>query len=418
MAAAFVSGPASADTAEAYLGSAAARGLNIKVVTPLTAGDDALQTTLGSAFAKAGSDQTATAVGIGQVLPDLASTKKEAAASAGQNVSLPKGCAQAHDLADIVNLGLACGEAAASAVGGLPVASAKGSIVGFDVNGQVALTELDAATTAIGGILSGALDTVCATLDATCDVTTTVQDLVTSVLETQTLNVAAGESTANVVTTAQSITSSATASGAVVRILPLPQVNGLPSTDPVATIEVGSAKATAVYDRAAGTSNASADPAVVRVKFNTVLTQALGYNEIAVQPEANEIETVETILKGTPLESDITVAGTQIVKNPDGTQGAIADGVKLHLLKPLGESSPGALDGGITIELAHAEAGVAGAPAQVTPPTIPTVDIPRSDGPAELPRTGGTPWVPVAGAAALALAAVVRRAGMKAAASR
>lgn len=412
LAGAFVSGPASADNAEVFLGSAAARGLNVKVVSPLALEDvpSTLQASLGSAFAEASSAQTAKAEGIGQLLPTLlASTKKTAVANVGESVNQPKGCAEAHDLEGIVNLGIACGSATASAVNGLPQAHSVGSVAGLNVNGQTALEDLEAVTTIVGDTLSGALNTVCQTLNQTCDVTTTLQDLVTSILETETLNVAVGESTADVVTEANKITSTSSASGAVVRLLPLPQVNGLPSTDPVATIEVSSAKATASYDRLAGASSASADPAIVRVKFNTVLTQALGVNEIAIGPGHSE-----TILPGSALESDIIVAGSTV--SADKTR-AVADGVKLHLLKPLGESAPGALDGGIMLELAHAEAGVAGTPAVVTPPAPdPGIDSPRA--PAELPRTGGTPWIPVAGAGALALAAVVRRASMKAAASK
>jgi hypothetical protein len=416
LAGAFVSGPASADNAEVFLGSAAARGLNVKVVSPLALDGvpNTLQASLGSAFAEASSAQTAKAEGIGQLLPTLlASTKKTAIANAGESVNLPKGCAQAHDLEGIVNLGLACGSAVANVVNGLPQAHSAGSVAGLNVNGQTALLDLEAATTVVGDTLMGALDTVCDTLADTaeevCDVTTTVKDLVTSILETETLNVAVGESTADVVTEAGKITSTSSASGAVVRLLPLPQVNGLPSTEPVATIEVSSAKATAAYDRVAGASTASADPAIVRVKFNTVLTQALGLNEIAVTPGQSH-----TILAGTPLESDIIVAGSTI---SDNNTRAVADGVKLHLLKPLGQSAAGALDGGIMLELAHAEAGVAGTPAVITPVETPRViETPRA--PAELPRTGGTPWIPVAGAGALALAAVVRRASMKAAASK
>ena len=192
LAGAFVSGPASADTAEAYIGSAAARGLNIKVVTPAVGsqGGGSIQATLGSAFARVSSDQTAKAQGIGQVVPDLASTNKLAEATAGQSVNKPKGCAQAQDLADIVDLGLACGEATASAVDGLPKAFSKGSVAGLTGDGQVALGKLDAVTTPIGAILETALDTVCDTLAGaaaeageTCDaVETTVQDLVASVL--------------------------------------------------------------------------------------------------------------------------------------------------------------------------------------------------------------------------------------------
>jgi hypothetical protein len=159
-------------------------------------------------------------------------------------------------------------------------------------------------------------------------------------------------------------------------------IGGL-DTNPVASIIVSSAKAQAVYDRNAGASQASFDPALVTVRLSTVLT---GNQEIKIAPG----ETI-TLLQGTPLESEIVVADGKTFKNADGSMAAVADGVKLHLLK--------GVNGGILIELAHAEAGVIGALPQVSP-IAPAF---------ELPRTGGTPWIPVAGASALGFAVLVRR---------
>jgi LPXTG-motif cell wall-anchored protein len=410
LAGAFVANPAGADSAEAYMGSAAARGLNISVVTPLDAAKN-FKATLGAASAKATSALTAEATGTGQVLPDLLSTSRTASASAQKlNDNPDKGCALPLNLVDVVDLGIACGDAQASIANDLPVAISEGSVAGLTVDGKTALDRLDAVTEPIGATLETVLDTVCTSLSQACPATTTVEDLINSILDTRTLDVSVGKSTASVVTEAGKVTSSAQASGAVVKILPLPQVSGLPSTEPLATIEVSSAKATAVYDRVTGTSVPAADPALVRVKFNTALTQSLGVNEIAVQPGVTQ-----DILAGTPLHSRIIVAGTQNVTNPDKSVGAIADGVKLQLLMPLGESAAGALDGGVTLELAHAEAGVAGAPKEVTP-IVPQVQLP--DVPRELPRTGGNAWLPIAGASVLALAVLVRRTVLKAAPGR
>lgn len=410
LAGAFATSPAaSADTAEAYLGSAAARALNLTIANPVDS-SQAVAATLGAATAKASSAIDAEAVGAGQILPVLESTAVEAKASTAKLTDDPASeCAAALPANDIVNLGLACGDASATVVNNLPVATSKGSVAGLTVDGQNALSELSDVTEPIGEVLSGVLDTVCTTLEATCPATTTVQDLITSILETQTLDVAIGESTASVVTDVNKITSTGTAAGTVVKLLPLPQVDGLPSTDPLATIEVGAAKATAIYDRTTGTTlEPTADAALVRIRFNTVLTDSIEAlpSEVTLAPGEDR-----TILPGTPLQSRIIVAGTQIVTNADGTKGAIADGVKLHLLQGLGESSVGALDGGIVLELAHAEAGVAG----VAPTVTPIVPINTPDLSRELPRTGGNPFLPLAGAAILAVAVIVRRTTVKAA---
>jgi hypothetical protein len=401
LAGAFAAGPAGADSAEVYTGSAAARGLNISVVNPVD--NTTVQATLGAAAAKAESNLTATATGQGEVVPPVLATVKTASANTGaQSVDAGQGCAQAQAVAGVVNLGIACGSASASVANGLPSAISSGSIAGLGVNGSTALSQLNAVTTPLGQTLGGVLDTVCSDLSATCDATTTVKDLVTSILQTKTLDVSVGQSDSKVITDAGKIASTASASGAVIKLLPLPQVNGLPSTDPVATISVGAASATATYDRNTGTSTPSFDPAVVRVTFNTVLTNALGLHEVEV-PAGKDI----TILQGTPLESRIIVgAGSKTVSADGKTANAVADGVSLRLLEPLGASSATALDGGITLQLAHAEAGIGGAPAVVTAaPKAPVVH----ETPRELPRTGGNPFIPMAGVGVLALAVVTRR---------
>jgi LPXTG-motif cell wall-anchored protein len=307
---------------------------------------------------------------------------------------------------DYVSLGLACGDANASVANNLPSAYGEGSVAGLTLDGQVALANLDTVTTPVGDALSGVLDTVCDTIGETCPATQTVEDLIESVLNTRTLDVTVGKSIAKVDTTADNITSTATANGAVINILPLPVLNGVSSGEPLAKIEVGAAKATAVYNRAAGTTaEPTFDPAVVRITFNTVLNLA----PIELAPDQDI-----TILADTPLESRIIVGAGSVVTNADGTKGAVADGVKLQLLEPLGASNATAKDGGITLELAHAEAGVAGQPKIVTPPpalTTNTPDIAR-----ELPKTGGNPFIPMAGVVVLAVAVLVRRTTVKAAA--
>jgi hypothetical protein len=60
------------------------------------------------------------------------------------------------------------------------------------------------------------------------------------------------------------------------------------------------------------------------------------------------------------------------------------------------------LPGGILLELAHAEAGVGGAPAQLI--TIAAPEVPR-----ELPRTGGPAVLPMVAVAGLGLALAARR---------
>jgi len=407
LAAAFAAGPASADL-ETFSGTATARGLNISVANPLN--NSKVQATLGAASATADSSLKATATGQGEIVPlNLAKVKTASASTSTPTVDAGQGCADPVNLLDVVSLDLACGQAKASVAGNLPVATSEGSIAGLGVDGETALSKLTSVVPVdIGGTLSSALNTVCTTLSASCPATTTINDLVQSVLKTKTLDVSIGKSNSSVTTTASQVVSTSTASGAVIKILPLPQVNGLPSTDPIATITISSATATATYDRIKGVSTSSVDPALVRVDLNPTLAQTLG-----VPQETNLTVGKDTTILPYPLTSTITVAsGTQTADAKSAS--AVADGVKLHLLEGLGESKANALDCGITIELAHAEAGVAGAPAVVTP-AVPTI---KADTPRELPRTGGNPFIPLAGVVVLAAAVITRRTWLKASAEK
>ena len=175
----------------------------------------------------------------------------------------------------------------------------------------------------------------------------------------------------------------ASSRGSEIRVLP-----GLTAAGgPLLSITVGSASATSVFDRTAGTSTASFDPALLTLNvLGTAIPVALG------QPI--------TLFPGTVLESTISLGAGRTVQNPDGTVGAVADGVGLQLLK--------GLNGGIVLELAHAESAVGGAKAVITPRSLPSPKA-AERGP-ELARTGGMdePLLPV-GFVLVLLAVLTRR---------
>jgi hypothetical protein len=178
-----------------------------------------------------------------------------------------------------------------------------------------------------------------------------------------------------------------------------------------------------VYDRVAGTSKPSFDPAIVTIRVNTPTTDALSgkvlnidLREIKITPDLSVLPTTVAaavvtkcadapnefcVLAGTPLETRIAVASGRTITNADGSVGAVADAVKVHALKNIG-ATVAQLNGGLLLELAHAEAGVGGRPAELVTVAVP--DLPR-----ELPRTGGTPWMPMIGVVGLALAVLTRR---------
>lgn len=488
---AFVAGPATADAPEVFSGSAAGTALDLAVLGK--------QATFGASTARVNSAGVATGTGAGHFIVTgvdeiddalgTTSSKQVADAPTGETVTKGRKC-QSPDLpaevTSIVTVGTVC-SAAAAGNANQPYATSEGSVAEADVHVESLITKIeDEADTElpIGSTLAGVLEEVCGAAAGTdaestvCDATTTVNDLVTSVLKTQTLDIEVGKSTSSVTTGPASVTSEATAAGAVIKILPLPTVNGVVSTQPVVTIEIGSAKAKTVYNRDSGAATADADPAIVRIKVNTVLTDGLTLPEVTVtqnddptkttvtttpKPFPTEIVVTPTTLKelatalaantdarseaiiseceggaaicilpDTPLESRIWLASESETVNADGSATAAANAVRVDLLVgtadrlPAGGATAAAIlsDPAVHLALAHAEAAVGGRQAQTTPPNNGCVsncgggDTERQrtldEPPLELPRTGGIPWMPLLGAAGLSLAVLFRRATLKA----
>ena len=102
-----------------------------------------------------------------------------------------------------------------------------------------------------------------------------------------------------------------------------------------------------------------------------------------------------TLLAGTPLESTISLGAGRTVTDPNtGAVASYADGVSIQLLK--------GLNGGIGLELAHAETGAGGQTRLVTQQQVVT-PVPH------LAKTGNDPWLPLTGAGLLMAALGIRR---------
>jgi LPXTG-motif cell wall-anchored protein len=381
LAGALVAPPATAQAArpETYIGSAAGRALDLTVLS-------LPKVTLGVSSAKVTSLLTAVGEGVGSL--GLVGTLQKAEVANTGSSTLPENCAVPLPIAGILNVGLACGSASASILDNNPVATGEGSVAAVDLNGQTLLDTVGPITETVSDTVATALDPVCGLVALSCGVTDTVGDVLTSVLETKTLEVSAGRSISSVTSDNGKITATASSTGAEIKLLPLPVVGGVVNDEPLATIVVGTARATAVYDRAVGSSTPTVDPALVTVKLNSVLASTLGIPAEVTVPVGQSLVVPGT--EGTPLETEIVVAAGRTATNPDGTVSAFADAVKVHALK--------GVSGGILLALASAEAGVGGTLAAAAP--VPAV---------ELPRTGGTPWMPLAGAGVLGLAVLVRR---------
>jgi hypothetical protein len=458
-----IGGPsASAETTvvspETYVGSAAGRALALKVGN--------VSASSGVSSAKLDSTLKAVAEGAGtlgllSLTPNstkaevLGDNKNDTKSKVCSNPELPEPVKTA--LASLLEIGAACSSSLAEVVNGQPHSLSEASVLNLDLKLNTVLSDPNVAPviatvkdTVVAPLLGG-LDTVNKTLSANnsnvpdLKLSDTVGELLNRLQSVKTLDLKVGTSKSEVVTNGSTVTSTATSAGGVLGLLPvqLPLASGGTVTQNLVEIVVGSAKATATYDRVTGKSGVPTyDPAIVTIRINTPTTDALSgkvldidFKEIKVNPgivpsaipvadptlamivkACPDAPNEFCVLYGTPFETRIAVASGRAVSNADGTVGAIADAVKIHALKNIGNLQsttgvPTPLDGGILLELAHAEAGVGGAPAvtnQLNAPGTPgviTPDIPR-----ELPRTGGTPWMPIIGALGLALAVISRRA--------
>jgi len=383
-----LAGTAGADTPEVYVGSAAGKALDLT----MTLNGAANSLTFGVSDAKVDSTLSATAHAAGELLSGTLQTAQVKGDNSSQ--ANPQTCGPvAVPAADVgLSLNTACAASSVTVANGLPVATGQGSVAALSVN-MASLVKTLQLTQPLNQVLTPIFQGI----GQVPTVGQPLVDVLNSVLNTETVNASLGNSGSNVTVNGKTVTSTATAAGGVIKLLPSPvgtNPNGLVSTDPLATITVSSSQAQSVYDRVTGKSNATFNAALVTVHFNPTLKVP----DISVTPGQTQ-----SLFAGTPLQTDITVANGATTTNPDGSMGATADGVRVDLLRDAADATnKTAL---LSLKFAHAEAGVGGTPAVIKP--LPQPQLPR-----DLPRTGGTPWIPMAGAGALVLALIVRRSAL------
>lgn len=380
-----VPGPAAADTPEVFAGTATARALHLSLL--------GTSITVGSSNAFANSTPSAKANGAGVLLvPGTASSAEANGPNASQTP--PKACAINLPINGILVLSAACSESSASTTNNMPTASSAASVASIDVGAVGLVVDLlqpildvlvpiadqvvGQVTSTIQPVLGGALDPLLGSLGIEAD--EPVQSLIDALQDVTNLaQIRLGLSTSQVTTIAGKVTAVGNAQAGEVDVLP-----GLTTAGgPLISVVVGSARATSEYDRGTGKSTPSFDPAILTLRvLGITVPVALG--------------SPVTLFPGTVLESTISLGAGRAVTNPDGTVGSVADGVKLELLK--------GLNGGIVLELAHAESAAGGARATVSPKPPPPPVAGR-----ELARTGGgEPLLPI-GAGLLLGAFFVRR---------
>ena len=381
--------PASADHAEVFVGSASGRALALTVAGQTVS--------LGTSTSKVSSDLKAVVDAAGQlaVVGNNVAPAHAEAVGDGNTSDAPRTCAPVAlpaPVASIVDVGVACSEGTASVRNGAPVAIGSGAVDRLGLSANTVISQVLSALPVQS--LADTLKPITGALPQGAQ--TTLDALVTSVLKTKTLDVTLGATDTSVVTDTNKVVSTATSAGAVIKLLPTPQVNQAVSLDPIATITVGPAKAVAQYERAAGKATPTVDAALVRVNLNPVVAQGLGVPAEVAVPVDQDFSVPG--LAGTPLETHIKVAHGTTSVDPDGTVKAVADAVSIELAQ--------GVSGGVSLQLANATASVQGAPAVATP----AAPAQTPSAPGALPHTGPTrPWLPIAGAGALTLALVAWR---------
>jgi hypothetical protein len=386
--------------AESFIATAAARGLDLNLF--------GTHVTIGQSSAVVNSTPSAKASGAGVAL--VAGTVSNSEVNGpDQSAAPPKACVINLPVAGLLNLNLACGESRVATTNAAPSAFGSGSVASADVAGlsliqpiidllqsllnailPVVDQTVGTVVTAIGPTLGGILGPLAGNLGLgstsnVAPVSGLVNNLLTGIKNaTGLLGIKLGDSTAQAVTTNSAVTATANAAGAQIDLLPGLAAGGAP----LLSIIVGQAKSVSTYDRGTAKSTPSFDAAVARVHLGLPLLGAAGL-DIPIQ-----LNTPLTLLAGTPLETTISLGAGRTVTDPNGSVASYADGVSIQLLK--------GINGGIGLELAHAETGAGGQARLVAEQQV-VQQVPS------LPKTGNDAWLPMTGAGLLLAALGIRR---------
>jgi len=343
---------------EAFAGTATAQALKLDLFGTTI--------TLGSTNAEADTTPQAVASGSGVAL--LTATASSATAnSTTPTATPPQACGVNLPLTGILTLSLACSQSAGSVANSAPTATATSNIAALNV-GTLSLvlqllqpilnalepiansligSVLTTVNTALSGLGLGAVGTTLSNLLGGLGVSETqpVSSLITALEKaTDLATIHVGDSSAGVTTSSGTVIATSSAQAATIDVLPGILLNG----GPLLSITVGTATTTSTYNRGTGVSTAAFSPAILTVSL-------LGIN-VPVGLGAPV-----SLFAGTPLASTISLGAGSTTKNADGSVTATADGVGLDLLQ--------GINGGISLDLAHAASGVGGTVAAVTTTT-------------------------------------------------
>lgn len=307
----------------------------------------------------------------------------------------------------VVGLATACSYSQAAVAGGLPSATAGGKSLDLSLATSslpaALTTQLKSAITALTGQLSDALDPTLGSIlkpltgganPVSLNQLGTLLNLLTTDPDSKLATVVLGASTSTVSATAATVTADSTAVGGTICI---GDVAGLC----LITITIGTAKATAVRDRAANTATPTVNPSIVTIQVLPVLFDGLK----AIPGVGAVLDQLFPTQSGTPTLTlqqgqTITIPGVLTLVASSGTatktnDGATASASSLKLTL---------LGGTVSLALADANAAVAGHAATPGSPASPATTAPPNQ-PKTLAYTGSNePWRPIMAGLFLVLA--------------
>jgi hypothetical protein len=366
--------------AQAYALSGDARALELGV-----AGQGV---TLGAAIARGDSKPSAEGLGAGQCsllgdAPDPAKVTCEASTTeqssspgeGGEDGATCAAPALPDPLGTVVAIQTACGASSSTVVKGVPTTINEGKVLEAGVN-----LDLSGLSAELQGVKQQVVDALQDVVGGAPEPINTALTQVLDVIDVgQAGKIELGVAEANIGAVEAGVQVVSTAAGARVGVLGIPTLDDdgdpLPGTADATTnglliVEIGHSRSAVTVDTSKAVAEAAATAAVVTVKVRDITSLEPTYQEIPVAPG----QTV-TVLEGTPLESTIVAAASD-VSNEGTKAAAAADAVRLELIT--------GVQGGIHLALGRttAAAQVQAAPEPPQPQPDPDED--------PLPVTGGS----------------------------
>jgi hypothetical protein len=383
--AAFSGSSGAATNAPAFAISGDARALELGI------GDQGV--TLGAAISVADSKPSAAGLAAGQCgllgdNPDptkvtCAETTTETSSFPGDGGKDGATCAAPalpDPLNTVLSIATACGSSQSGKAGAFAGTANEGQVaeaaVNLDLSGLSQQVEdvKDQVVDAIRGIVDQAPDPVKTALDQILDV----------IDAGQAGQLKIGTATSTISPTKDGVQVVSTATGAVVGVLGIPDLNAqgnpIPGTadateDGLLIVEIGTSETTVAVDTDAATAKAAASPAIVTLKVRDITQAQPTYTEIPVAPGETQ-----TVLEGTPLESTV-IAADSVIENKGTTAAAASNAVRLDLIK--------GVQGGIHLALGRTTGAARVQAAPQEPPVQPEPEEPP------LPVTGARNLVPL-----------------------